>query len=396
MYDLPSTHSEAIKPETFVETALRTGRAVVVGHGIVGHQIVFELYSAGRRAFSPIQILWIADAHDSSIASFGASGWHMPFLNGDPRIAAWAQRSFERWQMLSELGLADFVERTGSVFLSRDHHVQLPRGYPGKAAIANPIDFSAPLYNRAVLLDAGSVISACTLMPRLYRMISRFPGVTPLVRHIRDLADLLDIAAEFSAEVACVAAGDRAQFLLDDKRIEGNFGLVLLVDLAKVPAPFDRIVLMDKDRDHELTYSIPHRACGHVCLGGTAGRLITESDEYADLEHGLEDLTRAPRYVIEAIHEIRDRLLERLPVFGPALADGENRYWYGLRPAAERAVGEWLPRSSTGDIGVLHLGGLGGSGFTVTPAFVEDGLSVRRPTQNIEAHLGRPTPAHSA
>ncbi|MFG1793219.1 FAD-dependent oxidoreductase [Nocardia sp. NPDC049149] len=395
MHHVPSRQIGA-EPETFLETALRTLRAVVIGHGIAGHQIVYELFSAGRRACRPIEILWVADRHDHRIASFGASGWHMPILSGDPRTVAWAHRSFRRWNMLSDLGFGDFLARIESVFLSREPHIRLPHGHPGNAATADPADFAASFYSRATRLDDGSIISTCTLMPRLYQKVSRLPGVTPRVRHLRDLADLLDITAEFGAEVACVAAGDRAQFLLGDKRIEGNFGLLLLVDLSKVPAPFDRIVLVDKDRDHELTHSIPHRACGHVCLGGAAGRLITEPEEYAELEHGLGDVTRAPRYVIEAMQGIRDRLLERFPLLGPALADGDYRYWYGLRPAAERAIAEWVPRSSTGHIGVLHLGGLGGAGFTITPAFVEDGLRLRRPTEDIETHLGRPTPAHSS
>ncbi|MGV9680522.1 FAD-dependent oxidoreductase [Nocardia sp. NPDC003482] len=229
-------------------------------------------------------------------------------------------------------------------------------------------------------------------MPLLYRAVSGLDGVVPEVRHVEDVDDLLRITAAFGAEVACVAAGDRAQFLLEDKRIEGDLGVLLLVDPAKVPEPFDRIVLMDEDREHELTYSIPHRACGHICLGGASGRLVTEPEVYAE----LADPARAPRYVTDTVEEIKERVLERFPMFGAALAEGEYRYWYGLRPAAERTIAEWMPRSRTGDIGVLHLGGLGGCGFTIVPAFVADGLAIRRPTLDMEAHLGRPTPVHSA
>ncbi|WP_280274467.1 FAD-dependent oxidoreductase [Nocardia wallacei] len=396
MYDLTSGDIEAFEPETFVETALRTGRAVVVGHGITGHQVVYDLVAAGRRAAKPIRVLWIADRHDQRVASFGACGWHMPFLTGDPRVAAWAQRSLRGWHMLSELGFGDYVTRAESVFLTRERHRRLPAGCPGNAIAADPLDFSAPFYSRATFVDDGSIISTCALMPRLHDAVGGLPGVTPLVRHLRDLDELLGVTAEFGAEVACVAAGDRAQFLLDDKRIEGDLGVLLLVDAAKVPAPFDRIVLRDEDRDHELTYSIPHRACGHICLGGASGRLVTEPEVYAELEDGITDPARAPRYITETVEEIRDRVLERLPVFGAALDDGDYRFWYGLRPAAERAVAEWLPRSNTGHIGVLHLGGLGGSGFTVVPAFVEDGLSIGRPTPDMEAHFGRPTPVHSS
>ncbi|MGY2063042.1 FAD-dependent oxidoreductase, partial [Nocardia gipuzkoensis] len=160
---------------------------------------------------------------------------------------------------------------------------------------------------------------------------------------------------------------------MGDTRIEGDLGVLLLVDSAKVPPPFDRIVLRDEDREHELTYSVPHRDCGHVCLGGASGRLVTEPEVCAELARGLDDPARIPRYVLEAVEEIRDRILERLPMFGPALADGDHRIWYGLRPVAERSIAEWVPRSRTGHVGVLHLGGLGGSGFTIVPAFVEDG-----------------------
>lgn len=396
MLDLSFNRIEAGASETFIETAVRTGRAVVVGHGIAGHQIVYDLYCAGRRARTRIEILWVADRHDHRIASFGASGWHMPFLHGDPRIAAWAQRSFLSWNMLAELGFDSYLSRAESVFLTREPRVRIPSGYPGAVTDVDPADLSGGYYRRGARLDDGSVISACALMPRLYAAASALPGVTPLLRHLRDLDELLALTAEFGAAVACVAAGDRAQLLLGDKRIEGDLGVLLLADLSRVPAPFDRIVLMDQDRDHELTYSIPHRACGHVCLGGVSGRLVTEPEEYDELAAGLGDPARAPRHITAAIREIRDRILERFPAFGPALAGGDQRYWYGLRPAAERAIAEWLPWSNTGRIGVLHLGGLGGSGFTVTPAFVADGLTTRRPSRGMEAQLEWPTPAHSA
>jgi hypothetical protein len=194
-----------------------------------------------------------------------------------------------------------------------------------------------------------------------------------------------------------VAAGDRAQFLLGDTRVEGNLGISLLVDMRRVPAPFDRLALVDDDRDDELTHSIPHRACGHVCLGGVSGLLVTEPAEYAELALGLADPARGPRYVRETVRGIRDRVLQRLPVFGPALADGEYDYWYGLRPAAELAIAEWIPRSSSGRVGVLHLGGLGAWGFTATPAFVADGLRIPRQVEDLEPHqLGRATPVHSS
>ncbi|WP_198037071.1 FAD-dependent oxidoreductase [Nocardia sp. BMG51109] len=384
-----------LEPETFVETALRTGRAVVVGHGITGHQVVYELFSAGHRAARRIRILWVADRHDRRIASFGCCGWHMPFLNADPRVESWAQRSFRRWRMLSDLGFDNYIAPAASVFLTRNRHRRLPAGYPGTAVAVDPVDFRAPYYSRATLVDDGSIISTCTLMPRLHTVIGKLPGVTPVERHLDGIGELLSLTTEFGAEVACVAAGDRAQFLLDDKRIEGDLGVLLLVDRSKVPDQFHRIVLRDEDRDYELTYSIPHRACGHICLGGASGRLVTEPGEYDELARGVLDPAQAPRYVTEAVEEIRTRVFERLPMFGPALTP-KGPYWYGVRPAAERTIAEWVPRSSTGRTGVLHLGGLGGCGFTIVPAFVEDGLAIRRPTPDMEAYLGRPTPVHSS
>src|SRR6266568_4499919 len=219
MYDLPSGSSKRNQPETFLETALRTGRAVVVGHGIVGHQVVYELVRAGRSASRPIRIQWIADRHDRRIASFGSGGWHMPVPHGDPRAADWARRSFGRWEMLSELGFDDFLARTPSVLLTREDLVELPDGHPGAASAADTAQFSR-FYRRATVLDDGSVISACALMPALFRAVAGLPGVLPLLRHLRDISELLSVTKEFGAEVACVAAGDRAQFLLGDRRIE--------------------------------------------------------------------------------------------------------------------------------------------------------------------------------
>ncbi|MGV9680521.1 hypothetical protein ACWDSJ_35055 [Nocardia sp. NPDC003482] len=159
MNDLNSSKLEAFEPETFTETALRTGRAVVVGHGISGHQVVYRLFSAARELSKPVRILWIADHHDTRIASFGSCGWHMPFLNGDPRVADWARRSFRRWRMLSELGLDEFLIRTESVFLTRAADQRLPEGHPGAAVAVDPVDFellgggcgwmTGPLFPRA-------------------------------------------------------------------------------------------------------------------------------------------------------------------------------------------------------------------------------------------------------
>jgi hypothetical protein len=389
-------HPAVAEPESFLASTLRTGRAVVVGHGITGHHVVHRLVTESRRVSRPIRILWVADHHDRRIASFGASGWHMPFLERDPRIAAWARRSFRSWNMLSELGFGDYRADAPSVLLTREDSVRIPSGCPSVPVPVDPGEFSASFYRRAAYLADGAVISSCTLMPKLYRAVAQLPEVTPVRRHIHDLGELLQITADFRAEVVCVAAGDRAQFLLDDKRVEGDLGVVLLADLARVPEPLDRIVLMDNDRSDELTYSIPHRACGHVCLGGSSGRLITEPEEYSELGRGFTDPARVPSYVTALVEEIRDRILQRLPVLRPALASGAYQYWYGLRPLAERVIAEWIPRSRSGSVGVLQLGGLGGSGFTVAPAFVEDGLALRRPTPRMESHLGRPTPVHSS
>ncbi|MGN2642363.1 FAD-dependent oxidoreductase [Nocardia takedensis] len=381
-----------------MDTALRTGRAVVVGHGIVGHQVVYELSSAARHAGTSIQILWIADRHDKHVASFGASGWHMPFLQDRPgtddaRIAEWARRSSGRWRMLSDSGLDDFSARTPSVLLTRERDVEPRYEDPGAAVAIDPADLSLPFYSRATYATGGSVVSTCTLMPRLFRELSGLPGVRPMVRHLGDIDELLEVTADFGAEVAYVAAGDRAQFLLDDKRVEGDLGVELRADLSKVPAPFDRIALVDNDHDHALTYSVPHRSCGHLCVGGTFGRFVTEAEEYVELAQGLDEPTRAPRYITQIVEEVRGRALERLPVLSPALAKGSYRIWYGLRPVAERVIAEWLPRIRTADIGVLHVGGLGNLGFTITPALVGDSLDISRPDIATEARLGRPSPA---
>ncbi|MFC8529220.1 hypothetical protein [Nocardia sp. NPDC057227] len=368
----------------------------MVGHGIVGHHVVHRLFVESRRASRPLRILWVADRHDARVTSFGASGWHMPFLERDPRIAGWADRSFGEWGILSEFGFGGYRAHTPSLLLTREDSVRIPSGCPAGPVPVDPADFSAPFYRRGAYIAEGAVISSCTLMPRLYGAVSALPGVEPRDHYIGDVAELLAITEEFGAEVACVAAGDRAQFLLDDARIEGDLGVVLLADLALVPAPLDRVVLMDADHDDELTYSIPHRSCGHVCLGGSSGRLVTEPEEYAELARGLMDSSAVPGYVTAQVEEIRDRVGQRFPDLRAALAPGAYRYWYGLRPLAERVIAEWVPRSRSGPIGVLQLGGLGGSGFTVAPAFVEDGLGLRRPTPGMESYLGRPTPVHSS
>jgi glycine/D-amino acid oxidase-like deaminating enzyme len=147
---------------------------------------------------------------------------------------------------------------------------------------------------------------------------------------------------------------------------------------------YKRLAIMDEDNEGELTYSLPHRECGHVLLGGISEAMLTELFEWEQLWGGMTDFSKAPKYARDAIDGVYERIRQRLPKIAPALPRTleQGTYWFGARPAHGRVITEWVSPHETWGIPVLHIGGLGGSGFTITPAVISDALQLPRPTDD--------------
>lgn len=359
----PVLINSTIPDDSFIAQALDRGKAMVVGGGIVGCQAVHDLSVAAERAGKTIIIWWIAHLWGDSIASAGSGGWHFPFLTDDPRIPRWANESFMNWQMLKTLGLTSYLNVTESVILTRHSNLILPAGYPPPATEVDPAKYGAEFYPYAHQV-MSTVISSCAVLPQIHKGLAQRPGVRRITQQFQNLGEILDMATRESNAPVLLALGANASNLLGHDEVAGDLGMLLLAPTSAVPPEMRNVVLMDEDRNDELTYAIPHTGCGHTAFGGASGWQFT--DEELRLEDGFrQSLAR----------EIRDRLVTRLPQLHSTLKDeGQYRIWWGWRPSATDAIMRWLPQEVTGDIMVMELGGLGGSGYTATPGFVAEGL----------------------
>lgn len=226
----------------------------------------------------------------------------------------------------------------------------------------DPTSYGAPFYRRGVKLTS-TVLSTCTVMSKLHDRRTRSGNVNAVNRTFDDIAGLTAYAQARGIQTIIVAVGAGANRLMGDKRVEGDLGMLLYIPTSVVPAPLRGRVLMDEDASDEPTYLIPHASCGHTLLGGSSGQL------YSDVE-----LVAEPGLRWELTQRIKRRHERRLPLLRDTLADDTFKVWWGFRPSGSEVIMEWVPQSLTGGLSILHLGALGGSGFTITPAFVREGM----------------------
>lgn len=359
----------------------QTTRILIGGAGLIGALTATQLLDDAESAGVPLTVIVVDDGLGGP--SDGSGGWHMPFANPDPRVGQWARDSFDMWgPMLDRAGLSKFRRRTPSIMVSRRAEVPLPDGHPGHATFLHDLDeWGLEFWDQAQYIDDGSVISACALMPRLRRWLEAHPSVVMVNSRLTHPGDLDAIADSFSADAVVVTVGLQARFLLGDERVEGDFGVLLRGPIDQLPEMYKHVVIMDEDFDHELTYSIPHRKCGHVLFGGKCGDIVDAHYEVEQIRAGNADLSAAPDFARAAIDEVYDRIRERMPALAAALPADPRQpgaYWFGLRPRAARVITEW--RTNTGTP-TLVIGGLGGSGFTIGPAVVRDALRLPMPTE---------------
>lgn len=345
-----------------IAKALDEGAVMVVGAGIAGCQVVNDLQVAAESTGRPLRIHWVAAHWNSQMASRGAGGWAFPFLCDDPRIPRWTQESFMNWPMLERLGLHDYLVEVDSLIVTREDHVHLPPGHPGTPMPVQPADYGLPYYPHGVTLTS-TVLSTCAVMPDLHQRLARKGSVTMATTKFHDIADMTSYAQERGLQTVVVAVGAGAEQLLGDPRIEGDLGVLLSIPTSAVPLNLRGMVIMDEDAPHELTYLIEHQQCGHTVLGGTSGELFSD-----------DELTFEPEVRWQLAQQIKRRHVERMPLLRDALAEDNFKIWWGYRPAGSEVIMEWLPRDITAGLSILHLGGLGGSGFTITPAFIQEAL----------------------
>lgn len=359
----------------------QVGRVVVVGAGAAGVLATEMLLGMAERARQSLRIVLVDDGlHGPSV---GSGGWFMPFANPDPNVERWAYDSFEMWDtVLADAGLGIFRQRMSSVFVSNREQIPIPAGHPGRSSPIDPEVLDLKFWDRGAYIDDGAVLSTCALMPTWWRRLAAHPSVVTVTNHLTGPGDINAIAESFSADAVVVAAGPRARFLLDDDRVQGDFGVLLRGPLDRLPELYKHIVIMDEDYDHELTYSIPHHRCGHVLFGGVCGIDVDEAREFEQVRAGNRDLTMAPDFARTAIDQVYARIRERMPALSSALPTDPTQpgaYWFGLRPRAARVISEWRP--STG-APMLVIGGLGGSGFTIGPGVVLDALRLPLPPES--------------
>lgn len=359
----------------------QVGRVVVVGAGAAGALTTEMLLNIAERAGRSLRLVVVDDGFYGP--SVGSGGWFMPFANPDPNVERWSRDSFEMWDIvLANAGLSAFRRRMPSVFVSNRERIPIPAGHPGQVSPIEPESLDLGFWSKGAFLDDGAVLSTCALMPTWRRRLAAHPSVISVTNHLTGPEDVTAIAESFNADAVIVTAGPRTRFLLDDDRVQGDFGVLLRGPLDRLPELYKHIVVMDEDYNHELTYSIPHHECGHVLFGGVCGIDVDEAREFEQIRMGNQDLSIAPDFARTAIDEVYTRIRDRMPALVGALPADPTQpgaYWFGLRPRAARVITEWRPSTR---VPMLVIGGLGGSGFTIGPSVVLDALHLPLPPES--------------
>ena len=374
-----TTTFATLKPGQSIDSLLRESREpvhlLVVGAGIAGLTAVVKVLNLARDYRCDLKITLVYDADECTSSASG--GLEFPFISSDPRTAGWAMRSFEDIEVADTTGLGEYRHRNTMLVVGQKE-IHLPPGHAGNAQNIDPQDYGLGFYPYGKRLDAGAINSTCELIPKLRSWVSEQPEVSVQRLHLRHIHHLIRYGRDVEATAVIVAAGDRARFLVGDTMISGDIGVLLNGALDQIPELYRHGAIMDEDKDSELTYMIPHQKCGHAKFGGVAGHEITEPWEWEEIRRGNLDLAAAPEFVRDAIEEIADRIHQRMPVLAaalPARPTDPGQYWIGIRPRSASVAIDWLPdEMMLDDLPILHIGGLGGSGFTITYAVVDDAL----------------------
>lgn len=369
--------SFAEPPMEVLEVILKDRIVVVVGAGIVSCLFVYSVLSAAEARGIDVEIVWVFDRSGQATASGIAGAFHSPFASKDPRLADWARRSFADVRMLTELGLLAYVHKTPSLFLSKAEFPPVPQGSPGPVLPRDPSKMGFPYYASAAFLPTGRVFSTNKLMDEIVAKLKVRNGVKVVEQYLPNPESLVLIARSHGARVVLAGPGFTASDLFPSSEVEGDLGVLLRARAEDVPPIFREMVIMDEDDITRPTYSIPQTACGVVGFGGTTSNRFTWPADFAGA-HG-EDGSRQDA-ILDAVSgeakEIRLRVLERFPDV-EAISSRNYETVFQFRPAAARVILEVVKDvAAYQGLIVVHANGLGGSGYTIAPAVVQDALKL--------------------
>jgi hypothetical protein len=280
--------------------------------------------------------------------------------------------------MLHERGLGNFLHALPSLFLSQKEVPPVPAGSPGECIPVDPVALGFPFYKSAAFLPTGKVFSTNKLMTELIARLSADPRVEVRDEYLPGPEALAAVAAANGVRVVLAAPGFTAPDLFPETEVEGDLGILLRTGIANVPAEYQNQVVMDEDDITTPTYSIPQLASGVVGFGGTTfNRFTWPNDFVASGPSGIIQLMKEDRecHVHEEAEVIRQRLLDRFPNLG-FLKTRDYEVVHQYRPAAARIIVKLHSKGDYSGLLVVHVNGLGGSGFTIAPAVVQDALAL--------------------
>ena len=284
---------------------------IVLGGGIVGLTAAVRLREAGAEV-----TVWAPDDPQDTVSSIAAAVWYPTHTDYDPRVLAWAGRTYDEFTRQAAAGVPGILLRP-----TRNLERDAADAVPWWASAAGDVRIGAaePPYARVVRFTAP-LVEMNVYLPWLRSRVN-------VVR--RAAADLAEALAE--APVVVNATGLAAGRLAGDPAVYPARGQIVLV----ANPGLTESVRADGDPG---TYVHPRSA--DVVLGGT-------------FEAGRRDTTPDPA--------TRATILRRCTALVPQLAGapvlGER---VGLRPC--RTGGPRVER----DGAVVHAYGHGGAGMTLS------------------------------
>jgi D-amino-acid oxidase len=307
---------------------------LVVGAGIVGLTSAVRLQQAGAKV-----AVVTADEPAQTVSTIAAAVWYPTHTREDPRVLAWARRTFEELAAQATHGVPGVVMRPTRMLL------RAPRSQPpwwakalGDFRVVRPVDVSEPFAG-----EWQFTVPNVEMRPYLHWLIQRVTrgGGVLLRRRIARLADVAGLAS-----VVVNATGLAAGGLARDPSVYPVRGHLVIV-----ANPGLQTSVRDEDNPAGITYIHPR---GHdVVLGGT-------------FEPGEADCTPSA--------SVGRAILERCAALIPELEGARVvDQLVGLRPARHGGVRLALdPVGLAGGVRLVHAYGHGGAGVTLAWGCADD------------------------